>query len=95
MDKIAIKAGMGNIDRARVEAIIYRMTRNSPMAQKERRDEDKHRVKTRQIRQLIESSSGEAENLFQYFPTIDFQSKVKTYLSELEINCVIWPYLDS
>ena len=28
MDKIAIKAGMGNIDRARVESIIDRMTRN-------------------------------------------------------------------
>ena len=31
MDKVAIKAGMANIDKARVEAIIERMTKNSPM----------------------------------------------------------------
>ena len=61
MDKVAIKAGMGNIDRAKVEAIIDKMTRSSQMAQKERRDEEKHRIKTRKIRQMIESSSGEAE----------------------------------
>ncbi len=56
MNTVAIKAGMENIDKARVDEIVERISKDSAHYKKSKKDEEKHRIKCNQIKNQIKEN---------------------------------------
>ena len=56
MNTVAIKAGMENIDKARVDQIVERISKDSAHYKKTKKDEEKHRIKCNQIKMEIQET---------------------------------------